>query len=580
MPGLTLAEAPNHRKTPANGPSFIDAGGAEDVVSLLDEIGEAIVEVDADWIARFCNDTYLQNIGLRRDEVIGRTPFDFFPGFRHSIFYQAIEGCRVSRKPMSRIGFSAVLERWLMVRVFPVGNGGMVMLANDASESVVKQHQLAQSATIDQLTSLGNKLAMELFVNKLLDAKAAFSIVVVGLNRFKDVNETHGYATGDMVLLKLASSLKLQTEEGAELFRLSGDEFAVVSSNSGQAFEQHAASLLAAVAKPVSFEWFQVSLTASAGAVRSPGDGRDFETLLKHAGLALKEAKKGAGQGGAPVVAYRSEFEVARQMRAALEEELRLALDGDQFRLMVQPKVSLRSGKVIGGEALVRWAHPKSGLLAPGVFLPVAKEIGAMVALDEWVLRRAIRYLAELQDKGSPLPISVNLSVDSLADRSLVERVTSCLATEGVDARLLEIEIPEGALMQDVDVSARVLDELTALGIKISIDDFGTGYSSFAYLAQFPVRALKIDRSFIVDLCLNDKNQRIVQALVGLAHRLQLEVIAEGAETDEQVVLLRRMMCDTVQGYVFSKPLSWTEFQTYVDDQAATAVRRPDPFSI
>lgn len=545
-----------------------------DLANLLTEAGEAVIHVDQNWVVKFCNDVYLANVGIARSEVIGHTPFEYVPLFKRSIFYEAIENCRLTRMPMSRIGFSTVLNRWLMVRVFPIG-AGMVMFANDASESVVKQYQLAQKVLKDPLTGIGNKLAMEQQVTQLLNRGDAFSIILLGLERFKDVNDRHGYALGDMVLLEVVSTLQSTTVSGETLYRFSGDEFAIVCEGNTDGAAERALSMIAAVKKPIALSGVRVVLGAAAGTVECPKNGDDYEVVVKRAGLALREAMKGGRDG---IAAYRTDMELATQMRAVLESELRAALDGSQFTLMIQPKVSLTTGAVVGGEALIRWAHPKRGMLAPGVFLGIAQDIGAMVVLDQWVLRQALRCCAELRRKGISLPISINLSVDSLADLYLADRVRDALAEAAISAELLEVEIPEGALMHDVKASAKVLEQLNQMGVTISIDDFGTGYSSFAYLAQFPVDALKIDRSFVSELGSSETSRTIVKSMIRLAHSLSLEVIAEGAETEEQLTLLRRMRCDSVQGYVMAKPMPLAEFEAYA--RATRGVAGPSALTI
>ena len=547
---------------------------AADLSAILAQCGEAVVFVDSNWVVRFCNDVYLGNIGMSRAEVIDHTPFEYAPLFKRSIFYEAIENCRQTRKVMSRIGFSTVLNRWLMVRVFPVDDG-MVMLANDASESVVKQYQLAQQAVKDPLTGVGNKLAMEQKSQQLLKRGEVLSVIFLGIDRLKQVNDAHGYATGDMVLMEVASALQSATVSGETLYRVSGDEFAVVCEGESQGAAERAMALIQVVTKPIILPGARVVLGACAGTVQGPRDGDEYELLLKRAGLALREAKKG---GREVIAAYRTELELASQMRAVMESELRLALDGSQFTLMVQPKVALASGRVIGGEALIRWAHPKRGLLAPAAFLGIAQDIGAMAEIDLWVLRQSLRFASSLMSSGLKLSISINLSVDSLANAYLADQVQNALEQSHVPAQMLEVEIPEGSLMHDVKASARVLAQLQAMGVRISIDDFGTGYSSFAYLAQFPVHALKIDRSFVNDITTSETSRTIIKGIVRLAHSLSLEVVAEGAETDEQLAMLRRMKCDSVQGYVIAKPMPFDEFKAFA--MALPALKRPDPLSI
>ena len=554
--------------------TLLQSVDAADLSSLMTQVGEAAVCVDSHWRVQFCNDVYLANIGKTKVEIIGRTPFEYWPSFKRSIFYEVIEQCRVTQKPICQIGFSTVLNRWLMVRVFPLIEG-MLMLANDATESVVKQHQLAQKIVRDPLTGLGNKLAMEQKVTKLLELQEGFSIVVLGLERIKEVNGSHGYATGDMALLEVASALQTATVSGETLYRLSGDEFAVVREGDARGAAERAMLFIEAIKKPICLSAVRIVLEACAGTVECPQDGDNYELLMKRAVLALSDAKRG---GREVIGAYRTELELASQIRSSLESELRMALDGSQFTLMVQPKVSLASGAVVGGEALIRWAHPKRGMLAPGVFLGIAQDIGAMVTIDQWVLKQSLKCCAALAEMGTPVPISINLSVDSLADVCLADRVREALDAAQVDPAMLEIEIPEGALMHDVQASGRVLAEMHAMGVRISIDDFGTGYSSFAYLAQFPVHALKIDRSFVNEISVAETSRKIVKSIVRLAHSMSLEVVAEGAETADQLAMLRRMKCDSVQGYVIAKPLAWADFKQFVVNNPGQT--RPDPMAI
>ena len=555
--------------------SLIETVNANDLASLLAEAGEAVVYIDQNWTVQFCNDIYLGNLGMARHEVIGRTPFEFLPQFKRSIFFELFELCRVKRKPQTRIGFSTALNRWLLIRVFPVGSG-LLVLANDASESVVKQYQLAQKIVMDALTGLGNKLAMEQQIISLVKRAGGFSVMLLGLERFKEVNDAHGYAMGDMALLEVVSSIQSATLTGETLYRFSGDEFAVISEVVDTDLGARALALIEAVKHPITLNEARVVLGASAGTIDCPRNGDDFEVIVKRVGLALREAKK-AGRDA--VTAYKPEMELATQMRAVLEGELRTTIDGNQFALMIQPKVSLSTGQVVGGEALIRWAHPKRGMLAPSVFLGIAQEIGAMVSIDQWVLKQTLHYIAELAGQGRNIPISMNLSVDSLNDMYLADRVSKALSDAKVNPRLLEVEIPEGALMHDVKVSSKVLNELNGMGVTISIDDFGTGYSSFAYLAQFPVQVLKIDRSFVNDMGNSEAGKKIVRGMIRLAHSLSLEVVAEGAETDDQLQQLKRMKCDTVQGYILAKPMPFNDFMRFAENSHEVNTR-PSAFTI
>ncbi len=543
--------------------------------NLMSSAGEAIVFVDPNWVALYCNEVYAQNLGLTVDQVVGRTAMEYAPtSFKRSIFYEACAYCLVNRAPVCKIGFSTVLNRWLMVRVFPVADG-VLMLANDASESVVKGYNLAQAAVKDPLTSLDNKLAMEQKANLLIDKGEPFSVVLIALDKFRNVNDAHGYAAGDMALMEIASLLQTVTLSGESLYRISGDEFAVIREGEPDGAGERAMTFLQAVRTPMVLSDIRIVVGASAGTVQSPQDGDEYELLLRRAGLAVRDAKKGGRDTIAP---FKSELEQASKMRSVIESELRAVLDGSQFTLVVQPKVSLTTGAVVGGEALIRWRHPERGMLAPGVFLGIAEDMGAMPAIDNWVLRQTVRYCADLMAQDLAVPISLNLSIHSLGDLFMADRVAAVLSDAQVPPGMLEVEIPEGALMHNVQASARCLAKLHAMGVKISIDDFGTGYSSFAYLAQFPVHALKVDRSFVNEICTSETSRKIVKGIVRLAHSMSLEVVAEGAETEPQVSLLRRMRCDSLQGYVIAKPLPWADFVKFV--QSRPAMGTHDPMTI
>ncbi|MFM2053214.1 MAG: hypothetical protein RL456_1251 [Pseudomonadota bacterium] len=561
-------------------PSDIRRGQLEE---LLSGVGESVVHVDADWVVRYCNDVYLRGIGLPAEQVIGRTPFEYQPGFRRSIFFETIEACRRDGQPRMTIGYSTAVQRWLMIRVYP-HEGGMMSLANDATEAVVRQFQLAQEALRDPLTGVGNKRALMQEIDALHDRGVPFSLAVFGLGRFNTINDALGHAQGDLALMEVASRMQSSTQEGESVHRLNGVEFVLVTPATGEALDARVAAFRTELARPVTMRDQSFLLASTVGAVHSPEHGACADLLLRRAALALRAAKRG---GGERVVVFDDHLEAASRARAALEADFRVVLgrsggslgNGEGLSLVLQPKGHLKDGRVVGAEALIRWRHPARGPLSPAEFLPMAQECQLMVALDRWVLAEALRLLRGLIERGHMLPVSINLSVESLSDLQLVDNVRSAIEAAGVPASLLEIEIPEGALMRDVHTSARVLAALSDLGVRISIDDFGTGYSSFAYLARFPISTLKIDRSFVRDMGTQPASKTIVRSLVSLAHALSMDVVAEGAETDEEMTQLRRMKCDVVQGFGYGRPQPWDHFVRFVearvDDGSA-----PGPFMI
>jgi len=377
--------------------------------------------------------------------------------------------------------------------------------------------------------------------------------------------------------MEVASRLQIATTARECLYRLNGDEFALLTPGSMDSAMDRVRTLLEATRLPIVLHNQTFVLGAAAGAAQAPEDGAEAELLLRRAVLALHQAKRVCKDD---VVKYAPALEVATRQRSELEHELRAAIDAGEFTLLLQPKGSLEGRRVIGAEALIRWPHATRGLLSPDKFLPLAQDCGLMPAIDRWVLGQALEHLQSLKRLGLAVPVSINLSVESLADPGLVDSVLRALKETGVEPELLEIEIPEGALMRDVATSTQVLAGLDELGVRISVDDFGTGYSSFAYLARFPVHTLKVDRSFVKDMTTNSASRNIVKGLVRLAHSLSLQVVAEGAETDEQMAMLQRMRCDEVQGYGFARPMTFDSFCAFVRAQTAPALQGPSPYTI
>lgn len=542
-------------------PADFEGSNEKGLSSLLLEANEAVAYMDADWVMRYCNDVYLSNVGLARECVIGHRPSAYIANFERSIFFRDIAICKAERRPVSTIGFSVPMNRWLLARYFPCKGGGTLVLANDASESIVKQYQLAQQALKDTLTGLPNKLALTQAMETCLEAQVPFWVTVLGLNRFRTVNDTLGFATGDRFLTQMASVLQSATDDCERLFRFAGDEYAVLSTGPASDIDGRVKALLLTTALPLRLDRQSFELGAAAGVAIADSDEFDVEVLLKRAALALHQAKH---SGRTEYRVYEEGMEAASRRRLAMEGELRSAVNAGEFALMLQPKGCLQQRRVLGAEGLIRWFHPTRGMVSPADFLPLAQECGLMVEIDRWVLKTALSMIVSLQDMGLAMPVSINLSVDSLSDPALVDNVRTALEEAGVSARMLEIEIPEGAMMRDVQVSGRVLGELHALGVRVSIDDFGTGYSSFAYLTRFPVQTLKIDRSFVHDMSKSVASRNVVKGLIRLAHSLNMRVVAEGAETDEQIDALSRMDCDEVQGFGYARPMPFLQFVAFI----------------
>lgn len=537
---------------------------------LMEMVGETVIYIDDKWVARYCNSVYEAYAGKPKSEIIGRTPFEFFPGFEKSIFFEIYQKCRRENKQYTKIGYSKGMGRWLIVRVFPCFGGGVLGTANDASEQMIRQTQLATQMVTDQLTGLPNKVALTEKMERLVAEGQPFDLVIVGIQRFRRINDAIGYSGGDLVLLEVCSKLQAATDDAEELFRINGDEFAVLRTATAHDTQSRVDELLKAVRRPISVSGRDFVLDPTAGIVKGDLGEAEVESLLTRASLALKESK---GEGRPPVKWYDPALERAVQLRTLLEAELRLAIEGRHLDLHLQPKGCLRTGVVLGAEALIRWHHPRLGPIAPGDFLPLAQEAGLMHEVDLLVMSKAAEHIERNLQLGLRVPVSINLSALSLSDRLLPEKLFEILHGRGIEPSMLEVEIPEGVLMQDVQVAQQTLSRLRNIGIKVSIDDFGTGYSSFGYLANFPMDALKIDRSFIEHLADSDANLKIVRSIVSLARSLGLAVVAEGAETESQMQVLRKLRCDQVQGFGYGRPMPLAAFQRFVIEKVPT---RPD----
>lgn len=442
------------------------------------------------------------------------------------------------------------------------------------------QREAEYHANFDGLTGLANR---NLFHDRLGQALAhagragkKAAVLLLNLDRFKVVIESMGHEAGDALLIHIAANLTRSLRDGDTVARFTGDEFAVAVSDVSRDDEAAvvARKVLEAVAQPMQWQGQEIRLTASLGVGLFPRDGGDADSLLRNAAAAMHSARAAGGSG---FRYYAPEMNERLSRRFALESELHRALERDELVLHYQPRVSLASGEITGAEALVRWAHPERGLVPPGEFIPVAEESGLIQPLGEWVVESACAQLAAWRQAGlRPIPVAVNLSARQFRQKNLAAVIRQSLSVNGVEARLLELEITESILMEDVDAAVATLQELKAIGLSLSLDDFGTGYSSLAYLKRFPIDLLKIDRSFVRDLITDPDDAAICIAVIGLAHTLKLAVVAEGVETEGQANYLRQHHCDTMQGYHFSPPVPAAEFAALLQQGRTLALPREE----
>lgn len=460
------------------------------------------------------------------------------------------------------------LEVW--VSSSPVKNAaGEILGACTISRSISEQKKASElirwQAYNDPLTSLPNRAFFRQALEEAITRAAPFTLVFIDLDQFKYVNDSLGHAAGDRLLQEAAARFECCLQEGDLLARMGGDEFTLLLP--GEAGEQRAEALLQALDAPVTLEGHELHIAASLGISRFPADSLDAETLLKYADLAMYRAKE-RGRGQWQV--FSPALMEAAHERLTLESSLRKAVERNELIVLYQPQVSLRTGEIIGTEALVRWKHPELGVVAPSRFIPLAEETGLIVPLGEWVLHTACRQAALWAREGRSLRQSVNLSARQLAEPGLVARVQAVLDQTGFDPRLLDLELTESALVAQGEAAADRLASLRELGVRISLDDFGTGYSSLAYLRRFPLDVLKVDRAFVAELGGGGRkawqDQAVVQAIVSMAHALELEVVAEGVETEAQFEALQRLGCDSMQGFLYSPPITPERLETLLPD--------------
>ncbi len=462
-------------------------------------------------------------------------------------------------------------------------------VARDVTERVEAEERIRRLASSDMLTCLANRSAFTDHLRRALAlARRDGSMValhLIDIDRFRSVNETYGHGAGDALLLEVARLIAAEVREGDLAARLAADEFAVLQPGVRDPSEAAALAerLMQRLRGVYDLEGRRLQATASSGIALFPGDAADAESLLRHAGVALARAKSG---GRAGFRFFEPQMEAAERRRRRIEAALREALqspDGAGLRLHLQPRVDLLDGSMPGAEALLRWRHPELGDVPPAVFVPLAEQTGLVHALGGRVLQEACRLLAEWRERLPPgFRLAVNLSPLQFGRRDLVREVAAALAAHGVSPERLEVEITEGALMQDTRHTAAQLARFRELGVSLALDDFGTGYSSLGYLKRFALDKIKIDRSFVMGLGESSENAAIVRAIVTLARSLELEVVAEGVETEEQRAFLLREGCREAQGFLFAAPLPPERFarewlpRAAVPAAAVPAFARPD----
>ena len=537
------------------------------MATVFSSSNEAIVITDAANRIIAVNAAFPRLTGYAEEEVLGCDPRVLAAGntpattYREMWEYLERDGAWQGEL-LDRRKDGAIYPKWLSISVVRDGAGKIINYIGsfvDISERKASEERVRHLAHHDPLTDLPNRYSLHEWLGQtlalVLRNERRLALMLIDLDNFKTINDTLGHQTGDRLLVQVAQRLGSFVRQSDIVARLGGDEFVIVLPDvAAPADVAHVADkILAAVSAPYFIDGMELRTSPSIGICFFPDDAAASEELIKNADMAMYNAKaKGRGN----YQFFTAAMQVAAITRLAIEADLRVALERDEFELHYQPQLDLRSARIVGVEALVRWRHPSRGLVSPLEFIPVAEEMGLIGRLGDWVLREACRQLAAWHARGlHDIHISVNLSASQFLDPQLSARIAAILASVNLDARYLDLEITESMSMKSPADTVAVMRALTAQGLSLSIDDFGTGYSSLAYLKLFPISTLKIDRSFVKDIETDPNDADICDVTVLLAHKLGLNVVAEGVETDAQLKYLLSIGCEKIQGYLISKPL-------------------------
>ena len=538
----------------------------------LNSIGDAVMSTDVDARVTYLNTVAETLTGWSRKEAAGRpvtevfrvidattrkpAPLPIALAIRENKTVVLSTNCVLVR----RDGLEAAIED----STAPIHDRGgqvtgAVMVFHDVSIARAMTSKMLHLAQHDTLTDLPNRI---LFSSRLTEAIAAayryrrkLAVLFLDLDRFKHINDSLGHVIADRVLQSVASRLQACVRASDTVARQGGDEFVILLSEVARAQDAavSAEKILQSVCSLHRIDGHDLHLTASIGIVTYPDDGTEAETLIKHADFAMYHAKD---TGRNNYQFFKPEMNLLAVERQSLEVDLRQALENREFELHYQPKVNLQTGSITGVEALIRWHHPRRGLVSPVQFIPIAEACGVIVPIGRWVLREACRQARAWRDAGlPPLRIAINVSARELREKDFVATVLAALTETGLEPGCLELELTESFLMQDATVTGAVLQALKDLGVMLALDDFGTGYSSLSHLRRFPIDTLKIDQSFVRDLATDADDASIVNAVISMGESLHMRVVAEGVETRDQVAFLQQHGCPVGQGYYFGRPV-------------------------
>ncbi|MGA3602720.1 sensor domain-containing protein [Lysinibacillus agricola] len=548
------------------------------ITKIFENVSEGIMITNKNKKIEMVNPAFEFVTGYKRDEVIGKSPAVLQSGVHELQFYldmwQEIRQKGIWQGEIwNRRKTGDLYPEWLTIVGIANDEGEITNycgIFSDLSERKIVENEREKRLLTDSLTDVSNRFAYIERMNSLLESTSTIShsvqhaVYFLDLDRFKQINDTLGHAVGDTILVEVAKRLKTLLKNKDIIARNGGDEFIITLTNvkNDKEAANFAELIIGTIEQPLDINGQDIFISTSVGVSMYPADGESTEQLIRCADKAMTYSKKNDLNGYA---FYFDELKTDAQRVLLLDSELRRAIENREFELHFQPKISVENEEIQGVEALVRWNSERLGFVSPVEFIPYAEETGLIIPLSEVIIEKACEAVIEMRQCGYKIPVAINISSIHFKQQNFLESIQSILERYNTPANNFEIEVTERTVMNSANETVSKLVRLKKMGFKISIDDFGTGYSSLSYLVRFPLDCLKIDRSFIQHIGSLDEKQAVVDAIIQMSHRLKMKVVAEGVEQAQQVDILRKMNCDIIQGYYYSKPLPLQELIEFME---------------